>query len=373
MTETDGGWAVNMRLPDALDSRTDAHAFGGVGIPMVTGLGSCPGGRTTDNQSDSGPNGAQAPFSRPQVLPPRGVERLRVTAADRLLSAGERIASEPPSPEEILFTHTVFCQVALPRSEVFDENGVSATEFMRRWGEAWVSISAGYLDEGRGPVRQTVPYGVLPRLAISYINSYAIREKKREVPIGNSAAEFMQKLGHGNQGGARYAALRRAMHSLAACRLQLGYLGKTFNGQPVEEFYAWPKGSIDQRTLWPGVVLLSESYFESLRGFSVPLDQRALLALKGTALGLDIYTWLAHRLRKVHVSRPDRISWSALTGQFGQEYGNADNFRKEMKRVLRQVLAVYPSARVEVHRWGLEIFSSPPPVAPKVTRSGWSS
>jgi hypothetical protein len=281
--------------------------------------------------------------------------------ADRLIATGVEIAASVPMGDDIAFAQAIFCQVGLPRRRV------DGTEFIRKCGDAWISVGAGYLDEGHGPVLQPIPYGALPRLAIMYLNSYAIRHDTREIPIGKSAAEFLRLLGQDNQGGNRYTALRIGMHALAACRLQLGYRGRTFNGQPVEQFDAWLRTDEIQRSPWPGVLQLSTSYFDSLRGQGVPLDRRALLELRGSALELDIYVWLAHRLRRVHRNKPEDLSWRALSHQFGQEYTDASNFRKEMKRAIKLVLAVYPKAKLDSISGGIRLHHSPPPV-PEVGR-----
>lgn len=76
----------------------------------------------------------------------------------------------------------------------------------------------------------------MPRLALAWV-SYAKRHNTREIPIGDSAAEFLRLMDMESQ-GARYATCAQ-MHALAACRLQLGFKGRTFNGQPVEQFDAW--------------------------------------------------------------------------------------------------------------------------------------
>ena len=64
------------------------------------------------------------------------------------------------------------------------------------------------------------------------------RHKTRDIPIGDSAAQFHEAMGLDTQ-AARYANLRRQMHALAACRLQFRYRCSTFNGQAIEQFDAW--------------------------------------------------------------------------------------------------------------------------------------
>jgi hypothetical protein len=265
------------------------------------------------------------------------------------------------SSEDMAFTLPVLCQVGLPRANV------EGREFLRRSGKAEIAIQAGYLDEGSGLVPQPIPYGPIPRLALAWVSTYALRNRTREVPVGHSAAEFMRKVGLKNDGGRRYPALRKQMHALAACRLQLGYRGRTFNGQPVEQFDAWLAHDERQPAIWPGVLLLSEGYFKSLLEGAVPLDNRALAKLTNTALGLDIYAWLAHRLHGFE-GRPVTIHWAALREQFGQEFTGknaAGDFKKQFKGQLARALAVYPEARVKPIDGGLRLEPSPPPIRPR--------
>ncbi|ECU3336511.1 replication protein [Escherichia coli] len=278
------------------------------------------------------------------------------------MEVAAEIATFAPTGEDMTFTHAVLCQVGLPRSKV------DGREFMRQSGAAWVNVQAGYLDEGKGPVLQPLPYGVMPRLALAWVSSYAKRHNTREIPIGDSAAEFLRLMDMDSQ-GARYATLRRQMHALAACRLQLGFKGRTFNGQPVESFDAWVANRDDnQRTLWPGVMTLSDSYFMELQDTAVPLDNRALHALKGSALALDVYCWLAHRLHRIE-GRGVTLHWKSLREQFAQEYKGKDpdkDFKKKFLPALQKVMAVYPAAKVKQVTGGLLLMGSPPPVPKKI-------
>ncbi len=282
----------------------------------------------------------------------------------KLIDASAEIMSTPPDGEDMAFTHSVLCQVGLPRSK-FD-----GREFMRQSGAAWINVQAGWLDEGKGPVQQPVPYGPLPRLALAWISTQAVRNKEREIAIGSSASEFLRLLGKPTTGGVRgsFATLRKQMHALAACRLQLGFKGRTFNGQPVEQFDAWlANRETGQQVLWPGLLVLSDGYFNSLVENAVPLDNRALMALSDSALALDVYTWLAHRLHRIE-GRGVTLHWKAIREQFAQEYKGKDpdkDFKKEFLPALKKVLAVYPQAKVKPVTGGVLLLGSPPPIAYK--------
>lgn len=285
----------------------------------------------------------------------KGVETKRDLA---VINSAAEIESTLPTGEDMAFTHAVLCQVGLPRAKA------DGREFMRQSGAAWVNVQAGYLDEGRGPVLQPIPYGVMPRLALAWVSTHAMRTKDREIRIGDSAAEFLRLMGIDND-GRRYATLRKQMHALAACRLQLGFKGRTYSGQPVQQFDAWIADKDgNQRALWPGKMVLSEDYFGSLIESAVPLDNRALMALKGSALALDIYAWLAHRLHRIG-GRGVVLHWKSLREQFAQEYTGKDpdkDFKKKFLPALRKVLAVYPEAQVKPVIGGVLLLGSPPPI-----------
>ncbi|REC93308.1 replication protein RepA [Kushneria indalinina] len=288
---------------------------------------------------------------------------MKITKNQRkLIDTGLKIEETPPSPNDMAFNNAILCQVGLPRSKVAER------EFMRRCGDAWINVQAGYLDEGDNtPVAQPVPYGVTPRLTMAWITTYAKRHKTREIPTGNSAYEFLSLIGK-SYAGTTLKNLRTQINALAACRIQIGYQGRTFNGQPVEQFDAWINDNgIHGNYRWPGVMILSEGYFNELERSAVPLDNRALEALGGSSLALDIYFWLAHRLYRIS-GKPVRVYWKNLREQFGQEYTGKDSersFKRKFKESLKQVLTVYPQARVELITGGLSLKQSPPPIAQK--------
>ena len=293
------------------------------------------------------------------------VKRRRLVA---LAKAGGEIATEAAElREDLAFQHAVLCQVGLPRSRQ------AGREFERRNGSASVLVTAGSLWNGREWVEQPLPYGAMPRLMLAHMATYAVRHQTRVIPVGESPTEFLRMLGEKSDSGGergKFTTFQRQAKALAACRLQLGYSlpgrAGTFDGTPVARFEAWLTEG-EQRSLWPAEIELSLDYFETLKTLAVPLDLRALQALKGSALALDVYTWLAHRLRRVKPGT-GRVTWAALREQFGQEYRDPRNFRRKFEQALREALAVYPAAKIisvgsiEPGRSGFELQESPPPI-----------
>lgn len=276
---------------------------------------------------------------------------------ERIVKIGASISEVEANETNMLFMSTILCHVGFPRSEIAERT------FMRKSGDAWIYLQAGVLDEGRGPVEQPVPFGVTPRLIMAHLSTFAIRHKTREIPIGKSGADFIGLMGIPDSQGVRYKKLREQMHALAACRLQMGYHARTLNSHIVDQFDAWTNhDGQDEPKPWPGVLTLSEGYFNDLQANGgIPLDSRALHGLTGSALALDIYMWLAHRLHRIG-SRPVILHWRSLKDQFGQEYNDPKNFKKAFITALQRVQTVYPSAKVKLVAGGLMLMASAPPI-----------
>jgi hypothetical protein len=310
---------------------------------------------------DGSPSNGNAPPSSEADPSATPIAKPLTRTQQRLLEASVTIATQPP--DRMDFLHTVMCQVGLPRKQTQEKT------FERKSGFVSVLLEAGKLYNGREWVAQPLPYGTIPRLVMVHISSEAIRTKSRTVEIGDSTRQFLTTLGMQTSGGVRggYTTLRRQMEALAACRLTLGMFAEgkvvTVEAKPIKTFTAWLNHDGTQPSLWPGSMELTMDFYQTLKEHAVPLDYRALGALKHSALALDIYTWLAHRLCRINKPQGARLSWQNLLDQFGQEYADTRNFKHEFKHTLRQVLLVYPEARVEEIPGGLLLKPSPPPLS----------
>lgn len=85
----------------------------------------------------------------------------------------------------------------------------------------------------------------------------------------------------------------------------------------------------------------------------VPVDMRAVGALKKSPLALDIYFWLTHRMS--YLKSPTVVSWAGVAMMLGSSYASLRDFRKYFLLELRKVLLVYPNANVEVLPEGIRI------------------
>lgn len=289
----------------------------------------------------------------PRLLSPDELPKLTRRLVDAAVSIEE---ADIDTPE---FLHAILCQIGLPRSRV------DGRTFDRSSGNASLLIEGGKIFKGGKWIDAPVPYGTKPRLVLYHLCSEAVRTQSPEIDMGGSMAEYLRRIGihHIGRGTRQF---KEQMLSLAACRMTIGM----FNGgrvrqiktDPVHSFEAWLAPDPNQRAFWADEITLGQEFFETLCEHAVPLDPRAIHALQHSALALDVYTWMAHRLCRVRKRDGVKLSWRNLKEQFGQEYKTSKDFKREFKAALFKARCVYSSARIEEEIGGIRLFSSSPPI-----------
>lgn len=271
------------------------------------------------------------------------------------------------------YLHVIMSQIGLPYREI------QSRDYIRRTGRASMVVSAGFLTNPHTgePVLQGVPYGAKARLLTLHICTEAVRRQSPIVNVSTSMTAFMRSFGIAATGGKQgsIARLKEQLNRLTACRMQFfmdyGDRKRTMNPAPmIHDFEVWFPTDPHQRIMWPTTLRLSDEFFTSLLGNALPLNPEAFGALQHSARALDLYAWLAHRLWRVRESAGVPISWRALQEQFGAEVADLRDFRREYLVALRQVLAVYPAAKVEVGPGGLRLFESEPAIPRKISVPG---
>lgn len=211
-----------------------------------------------------------------------------------------------------------------------------------------------------------LPYGSYPRLVLAWLTSRAVRTRSPELQLGPSLSNFMHQLGLTPVTGRRGTTHRRGdqLHRLFSTSIRWTY-SNTDEGHASGAGYSiacrhalwWSPHDADQRPLWNSTVVLGAEFFQEILRHAVPIDLRALRALKRSPLALDIYAWLTYRMS--YLRRPCLIPWQALEAQFGAEYLRRRDFRRKFLSRLASVLRVYPDARCEQAPDGLILRASP--------------
>src|SRR5918998_4526296 len=185
-----------------------------------------------------------------------------------------------------------------------------------------------------------------------HFNSEALRHGSPVIPVEDTMTAFFRRLmGDKTQDGRQANMLKAQLSALAAAtfRMRVAYDDHSVqvDAKVVSKFELWLNREDSQRVLWPTTLRLSLDYYESLTRYAVPLDERAVAVLAHSAMALDIYCWLAQRLHRVAKDKPQFIPWAALFEQFGQNYAQVRFFRRDFLTTLKQVVAVYPTARFD--------------------------
>jgi len=200
----------------------------------------------------------------------------------RILAAADAVADDP---ETILFQHTVFCQTGLP----YRNPGEDVRSWERVNGAATLKIIAG---EAMHPelcrfVPIGLPFGPKPRLILAHLNAEALRQRSAEIEVEASLTAFVRRL-QLDPGGRTISTIKDQLARLSASAIRLGLVrdghAVTINSQIVTAFDLWFPKDDRQRVLWPATVRLSADYFDSLTRHAVPLHERALMALSGSAM-----------------------------------------------------------------------------------------
>ncbi|BAE52830.1 hypothetical protein amb4026 [Paramagnetospirillum magneticum AMB-1] len=133
----------------------------------------------------------------------------------------------------------------------------------------------------------------------------------------------------------------------------------------------WSDVAPSQRALYGSYVVLGEAFFRAITSNPVPVDRRALKALRRSPLALDLYAWATHRVYELG-SEGAFIPWSGLRRQIGAAYSDPKNFQKAAKQALRKVASVYLGFRYSCELGGIRILLGSTTAVPS-NKSGKSS
>jgi|TARA_Y100000310_G_scaffold132057_1_gene131161 hypothetical protein len=261
------------------------------------------------------------------------------------------------------YSHAVLVQVGMP----YRDPGEGTRSFTRSSGPYSLRMEAGALPRSSGGfVEVGLPFGPRARLLLLHLSAVAVKHQSPVVEISDSFTAFARDLGL-STGGRNLASLRAQLNRMSVVSMRLAKhadgFSEVFQGSVFRRLVAETPNDPRQIPLWASEVEFSAEYFESLCRNAVPLRREAIQALKHSSRAMDIYAYLAHRLYRVE--KPLTLSWSSLSYQFGDPGKPNRMWKSAFKAALKQVLVVYPEAKVEPVYGGIVLKQSPPPVRRK--------
>lgn len=303
-----------------------------------------------------------------------GSARERRIQANRDKFIAECFAIEAESAREagaLGYMARVLVQATMPHSKP-DTN-----EYVRRNGNLTVAMTA-VSEIG-------LPYGSYPRLLLAWLTTEAFLTKSPTLYLGESLSAFMGKLGLLPTGG-RWGTIPRLKEqadrlfgsSVVAYETHDDLGGRVRSrGSRISVADDWdlwwrPRCASDtsagQVSLFRSWVKLSDKFFNQVVDRPVPIDLRAISALKKSPLALDLYVWLTYRMS--YLKRPTEIRWEFLAMQFGADYAEGAhgrrNFKAKLVGALRKVELVYSALRVCEGEHGLVLLPSRTHVPPQL-------
>lgn len=262
-------------------------------------------------------------------------------------------AEEAQQAGTIGFIARALTQATMPHKATSDN------EFTRQNGHFTLTMMS--------PRQVGLPYGSIPRLLVSWITTEAVRTKSPVLELGPSLSAFMAELSLTPTGGrwGSITRLRDQMTRLFASSVTCIYADNKKTGifgvKMVKEARLWWNPKVpDEAPLWKSTLTLGADFYEEVVKNPVPVDMRALKALKRSPMALDIYCWLTYRLS--YLRKATEIPWPVLQMQFGADYTRTRGFKESFLHYLHSILILYPEANVEDGDQGLLLKPSKPHV-----------
>ncbi len=211
-----------------------------------------------------------------------------------------------------------------------------------------------------------LPYGAYPRLILTWVTTEAVRTQKRNLDLHESMASFIREVGINQHAtGPQIRRFKDQIRRLFATTVMSSWETKHFTRDTgfrlASELHMWWDPVPTALGGAPVQVVLTEEFFRAITERPMPVKLRALNALKGSALALDIYSWLVYRLS--YLKQPTTIPWELLRMQFGSNYADTRSgryaFKKDFQEQLQAALQVYAEAKATVDAQGVTLAPSP--------------
>lgn len=283
----------------------------------------------------------------------------------KIVDAGVSIALDRPTDQDKAFLARQLVQTTLPHA---DPGNVPV--WSRSNGNLTLTIQQGYRDD-QTPIGH--PYGVIPRLLLYWMTTEAVRYKSPRLQLGVNLAEFMEMIGLDERGkGPRSdrVRLQDQMRRLFSAQISLktdlaekDASGLETNYMKVvrRTVYWWNKAEPEHLS-WKSYVDLDPQFFEAITANPVPVDLRALRAIKRSPLALDLYSLLTYQaFRAAKADRPVFMSWKQLQAALGTNYADPADLRRAVKAAMHKIQAVYLGLVIGEREGGIEIMPDSQP------------
>jgi hypothetical protein len=288
------------------------------------------------------------------------VKKLQTGSAEdgfspRVIHASQEIRDRRAEDrQKTVFYLSCFCHVGFPIRRV------KGPEYIRTSGPHMLSILA--------PSSIGIPFGVFPRMAISWIvTEVKIRQENSEdtsiVHLGDNFAAFIRnvtgaKSVSGGQEG-NITRFRQQYVSLLASTIVYAKNPKlNYPCRPIGPIH-WTIGDLlwspqpqlvgNPQNVFRSSIRLGQNFLHCILHHGVPLDELVLRHLYPKVLAIDIYIWATYKAFEMRKSFDKTVSipWDKIKVQFGgsykDDYEGVRIFRRRVLEACNDVKRVFPS------------------------------
>lgn len=260
-----------------------------------------------------------------------------------IVDLSERLQQKSKEEDKSLrFMSKLLVLVNLP----YKNPGKEAKNWTRTNGHLRINVTSGYDgDELIG-----IPYGIYPRLILSYLVTEAVRKQSSRIYLGESFKDFMKTLNI-KIGGKTYTIVHTQMRKLFSASF-------SWTEEPEDYIYRnnfhlarrynlwWPPTLIDEKKIFECYVDLNDEFYNEITRSPIPIDYRVVNELKSHPMCLDLYMFLSWRT--YNIKKPTYISWENLKHQIGHQYKDIKQFAQKCIKYIKFIRFLYPEMSVEI-------------------------
>ena len=281
----------------------------------------------------------------------------------------EMLSQDALAVGAISYVPRAFTMTSLPYKQPKNADGTPAHFFVRESKFLTLTLSTA------NPLG--LPFGSIPRLLLAHITNQAVRNQSRVIDLCHSITDLLNLFQMDATGGktGTTTRLRTQLDALTSTTINFEWSGTVrdykMSGKVlmpiVESALLWEQQNSRSGYEDGSYIKLSEYFYNEITKSAVPVDMRALIALRKSPLAMDLYSFFTYRmfsLRKVVT-----IPWRALYVQFGYEYNQMRYFKRQMiSLALPAVHQIYEQLKFEVNDRGLVLYPSPTHIPKKTYR-----
>lgn len=282
---------------------------------------------------------------------------LSIDHSSNIISLAESIKNKSIHESNSLkFMSRLLVMVNLP----YKAPAKNSITWSRSNGKIRINVTSGFIDND--PIG--IPYGIYPRLILSYIITQAVKKQSPNIYLGKSFYEFINSLNI-NRGGKQYEIIHTQMSKLLSSSFSWNETPEDMNAINSSSFHFgssfklwWPPQVFEKKKLKECFVTLNQDFYNDIINSPVPIDLRIMSELKNYPMALDIYMFLIWRT--YNLKKGFYISWENLKYQIGHQYKCLKEFARHCRKYIEMIKFLCPKMNIQVLKG--RIYISPPSI-----------